>query len=155
MHNITFLNQKKMLELIKNGTGMAVFTIDESGNAGKKISDIILHAPLPSDKSILSPALTYINENFNKDIKIETLSGLCDISSCYFSRLFSKTFKTGFKAYIIKLRLDNAKQLLQYTNRSVVSIALECGYVDCGYFNKTFKKHVGCTPLQYRHDKNH
>lgn len=152
MQNITFSSPQKVVDTLKKGDRVAIFTINERGEPDLKLSDIklqtseLFHSPI----GVLDPALNYAHTHYNKDIKLETVSALCDVSPNYFSRLFSKTFKIGFSSYIISLRLDNAKFLLKNTNRSVVSIACESGYVDCGYFNKLFKKHIGCTPLEYR-----
>lgn len=152
MQNITFSSPQKVVDALKKGGKVAIFTINERGEADLKLSDIklqnsdIFHSPI----GILDPAVNYVKNHYNKDIKLETVSSLCDLSPSYFSRLFSNTFNTGFNSYIISLRLENAKFLLKTTNRTVVSIACESGYVDCGYFNKLFKKHIGCTPLEYR-----
>lgn len=152
MQKITFSSPQKVVDSLKKGVKIAIFTLNERGEPNSKLSDIKLqstqsfHSPL----GILEPAISYTRTHYNKDIKLEQVSALCDISPSYFSRLFSKTLKIGFNSYIISLRLDNAKFLLRNTNRTVVSIASESGYPDCGYFNKLFKKHVGCTPLQYR-----
>jgi AraC-like DNA-binding protein len=152
MQKITFSSPQKVVDSLKKGVKIAIFTVNERGEPNSRLSDIKLqsaesfHSPL----GILEPAISYARTHYNKDIKLEQISALCDISPSYFSRLFSKTLKTGFSMYIISLRLDNAKFLLRNTNRTVVSIASESGYPDCGYFNKLFKKHVGCTPLQYR-----
>lgn len=152
MQKITFSSPQKVVYSLKSGVKLAIFTLNERGEPDLKLSDMKLQSNenFHSTKGILEPAVNYARTHFNKDIKLEHASALCDISPSYFSRLFSKTFKTGFNAYIISLRLENAKFLLKNTNRTVVSIACESGYVDCGYFNKLFKKHIGCTPLEYR-----
>lgn len=153
MQKITFSSPQKVIDSLKNNVKLAVFAINERGEPILRVSDMKLQSSsmFHSPVGILEPALSYARTHYNKDIKLEDASSLCDISPSYFSRLFSKTFNVGFNAYVISLRLDNAKFLLRNTNRSVVSIAYESGYVDCGYFNKLFKKHIGSTPLEYRH----
>ncbi|HOO23357.1 MAG TPA: AraC family transcriptional regulator [Clostridia bacterium] len=152
MQKIVFSSPQKVIDSLKKGVKIAIFTLNERGEPDFKLSDIKLQSSevFHSPAGVLDPAVEYVRAHFNKDIKLELLSSLCDLSPAYFSRLFSKTFGLGFSEYLISLRLENAKFLLRNTHRTVVSIACECGYVDCGYFNKLFKKHVGCTPLQYR-----
>jgi YesN/AraC family two-component response regulator len=152
MQNITFSSPQKVLDALKVGEKVAIYKLNERGEPDLRLSDIKLQSSeiFHSPSGILDPAINYTHTHYNKDIKLDTVSSLCDISPCYFSRLFSKTFNMGFNTYLISLRLSNAKFLLKNTHRTVVSIACEVGYVDCGYFNKLFKKHVGCTPLEYR-----
>lgn len=152
MQKFIFTNPQKIVDSLKKGEKLAVFSLDEHGGPNLMVSDIFLQYSQPGYAAlgVLEPAIKYIRTHYNKDIKLEQVSALCDISPSYFSRLFSKTLKISFSSYLISLRLNNAKFLLKNTNRSVVSIASECGYPDCGYFNKLFKKHIGKTPLEYR-----
>lgn len=52
--------------------------------------------------------------------------------------------------FILAIRISTAKELLRGTSIPVWEIALKCGFGDQAYFSTTFKKMVGCTPLQYR-----
>lgn len=143
---------QNVLTALKNGEKIAVFSLDEEGNPKKYLSDVNLRVSLNYDKTsdLLEPAVKYLRANFNKDVKLKFLSDLCDISPSYFSRLFVKQTGKNLGAYVADLRLEQACRLLTATNRSVVSIACEAGYVDCGYFYKLFRKKYGCTPLEYR-----
>ena len=102
------------------------------------------------NNDITTPAIKYINENLNKELKLDTLADKCDVSKSYLCRLFAEKYGIGVNAYIIKLRMRKACKLLTETSAPVVNVAFDVGYHDCGYFHKLFKKHVGCTPLQYR-----
>lgn len=155
MENLTYLQPQNVLDALKQGKKMAIFAINEQEKPTEKISDIIfpfspLSAFLSRSESLIEPALKYIKNNFNRDIKLEYLSELCQISPNYFCSLFSKTCHMSFTSYIRDLRLKQACYLLKTTAQTVVSIAVETGYADSGYFNKLFKKKYGCTPAQYR-----
>jgi two-component system sensor histidine kinase ChiS len=52
--------------------------------------------------------------------------------------------------YILSLRINKAKKLLATENISITQVADECGFYDLPYFSRTFKKHTGVTPSQYR-----
>lgn len=149
---LTLTEAKNVIEAVNRGQKMAIFAVDEHGNATERLSEINSRVFLNSDKydGLLGPALAYIRENFNKDIKLSRLADLCEISEGYFSRLFTRQTGKNLTAYITELRLSQACKLLTATRRSVVSIACEVGYVDCGYFYKLFKRKYGCTPLEYR-----
>lgn len=146
----TLSNPEKTTDALKKGGCAAVFLLNTEGNPIFRLSEIKLADKPFNGRGILRPALDYISLNYNKDIKLSAVSALCDVSTGYFSRLFTKTVGINFSAYLTNMRLSSAKSLLKTTDRTVVSIALDSGFVDCGYFNKLFKKHVGLTPLQYR-----
>jgi len=56
--------------------------------------------------------------------------------------------------FINRLRIDHAARLLRSTDKSVLEIALECGFENQGYFHRCFKARFGTSPLTYR-KKNH
>ncbi|MEK5267307.1 helix-turn-helix transcriptional regulator [Weizmannia sp. FSL W8-0401] len=52
--------------------------------------------------------------------------------------------------YLIHFRINTAKRLLRYSNKSVKEIALDVGIADTPYFNRLFKRKTEMTPLAYR-----
>ncbi|MFA6866565.1 MAG: AraC family transcriptional regulator [Clostridia bacterium] len=152
MSKLTFTRPNSIINAQNQHKQLAVYIIDDQGRPVQKISELsyfsseIFNTPI----GILEPAIEFTTNNYNKDIKLETASSLCNLSPSYFSRLFSQTYNMSFTSYLISMRLFEAKKLLQTTNQTIISIAYEVGYVDNGYFTKLFKKHVGCTPLEYR-----
>ena len=56
----------------------------------------------------------------------------------------------SISSYINDYRIYNAKQMLKNTEKSVLSIALECGFNEVSYFVKTFRLHTGLSPLKYK-----
>ncbi|HHU43930.1 MAG: PocR ligand-binding domain-containing protein [Bacillota bacterium] len=109
-------------------------------------------AELASHKKapILQKAIDYINDNFNKEIRLETLAAICEISPSYFSKLFKKIYRQNLSSFVNSLRVQRAKSLLANSNKNIVDIAYDVGFEDCGYFIKIFKSFVGVTPNQYR-----
>ncbi|MFW5779932.1 MAG: PocR ligand-binding domain-containing protein [Bacillota bacterium] len=98
----------------------------------------------------LQKAIHYINANFHKEIRLETLAALCEISPSYFSKLFKKVYRSNLSSFVNSLRIDRAKQLILKTSKNIVDVAYEVGFEDCGYFIKIFKSFAGVTPSQYR-----
>lgn len=99
-------------------------------------------------------AITYIRENYDKEISLATLAGLVNLSVYHFSRLFKE--QTGFAPmeYAINTRIEQGKRLLVLTNQSVYEIASEVGYGTSGSFINQFTRRVGVSPNQYRKDHN-
>lgn len=69
----------------------------------------------------------------------------------YFSRLFRRYKKVKFSAYLVKIRIELAKRIMQYSPDSKVSdVAVMVGFPEDGqYFSKVFRRETGMTPSQY------
>ena len=145
-------DSKKVLEAAMSGQKIAVFVVDEDENPQKRLSALRVKFfdDIEEKNDLVAPAVRYLNNNYQKETKLERLADLCDLSPSYFSRLFNKSTGKSVKDYVKSLRLKRACELLLSTDRTVVNIAAEVGYVDCGYFCKLFKKEFACTPLEYR-----
>ncbi len=97
----------------------------------------------------IAPALDYISKNYNVMPKNDYLAALCGISTVYFRKLFSRIAGCSPIAYIHRLRIAQAKRMLQSDCDHVGEIALSLGYPDIYTFSKTFKKHTGLSPTHY------
>ena len=67
-----------------------------------------------------------------------------------FSVLYNEFFGISPNADLINMRIEQAKNLLETTNRSVAEISHICGYCSVEYFIRVFNRRMGKTPLQYR-----
>lgn len=92
--------------------------------------------------------LTYINENYTKEITLEDLSKQCDISESSCLRLFNEFTKKTPIQYIKQLRIEKANELLKSTDLSITEIALSVGFNDVSYFIKSYKEIFGKTPKE-------
>ena len=72
------------------------------------------------------------------------------ISESHFQHIFKEQLGISPYAYCLRLRLENARRLLEDTNLKVCEIAQKCGYENALYFTQTFKKETGLTPSAYR-----
>lgn len=112
-------------------------------------SDDIIREKLIGSKEIntvLNPVLTYISENYNERITLESVSKACNLSVFYLSKLFKKNTGINLIYYINLYKIEKAKQLLENTDMSIINISISLGYDESGYFSKIFKKTVGVTP---------
>lgn len=101
-------------------------------------------------ESVVAKAKAYIDENYQKDISLDEVSRLVDISPYYFSKLFKQEQGENFIEYLTRIRMQNARQLLMNQNYSIKEICAMCGYSDPNYFSRIFKKYEGVTPREYR-----
>lgn len=87
----------------------------------------------------------------NLSLNLKELSHSLDVHPAYLSREFSKYFENlSFGDYIRKLRIEKAVHLLQGSEHSLSEIAYLTGFSDQSHFNRTFKKHTGKNPSEYR-----
>ncbi len=104
----------------------------------------------PSRNTVLDDILSYIDHNFTKNIKLETIAPLFGYTSGYLGKIFIKTVGQGFNTYIDLLRINYSKELLLENKMKVYQIAEQVGYKNVDYFHKKFKKYVGESPAEFR-----
>ena len=83
-------------------------------------------------------------------ISLNEVAQNVNVSSNYFSALFSKTMKKTFVEYVTQKRMDLAKKLLRTTPLNLSDITNQVGYKDPHYFSFVFKKTQGISPREYR-----
>ena len=101
-------------------------------------------------KELIEEAISYMHENYEKDIKLDELSMMSFFSRNYFCRLFKDVAGVTVVEYIQKLRIQNACRLLKETSDTVAEISNQVGYEDSKFFTKLFKRYTGHTPSAYR-----
>lgn len=101
-------------------------------------------------ESLVSKAKHYMEENYQKDISLDDVSRLVDISPYYFSKLFKQESGENFIEYLTQIRMKHARELLSQGNYSVKEVCLMSGYSDPNYFSRLFKKYEGVTPSEFR-----
>jgi AraC family transcriptional regulator len=98
----------------------------------------------------LLQVLEYIHAHLERDIKLADLAGSIGMSQFHFSHLFKQSIGTSPYQYLLQQRIERAKQLLQQTDRSIIDIALECGFNSHSHLSKQFRQLAGMTPKAYR-----
>ncbi|MNI09544.1 Bifunctional transcriptional activator/DNA repair enzyme AdaA [compost metagenome] len=119
----------------------------ESGNPKAVLPD---RSAVSCSNPTLQPAFDYIYSHKHENFTLEAMARLCHISPSYFSRLFVRESGENFSAYISRLKIGQAKQLLETTGLSVNEISDHLSFCDAGYFIKIFKKYEQRTPAAYR-----
>lgn len=102
------------------------------------------------DKTILANSIKYYLEtHHSEDISLESLSSSMYISPTYMSKLFKQETGESPINYLIKIRMEKAKELLVQDQFSIKEIADLVGYQDAYHFSKLFKKYTGMSPSEY------
>ncbi len=93
-----------------------------------------------------------IDTDLAGDLSLHTLAAAQNINPSYLSALFRRETGQTLTAHINEKRLRLATRLLATTRLQVQTVAQHCGISDVNYFCKLFKKHIGTTPREYRHN---
>lgn len=113
--------------------------------------DTILSVRDNSDHNLSERVVQYIRENFkDNDLSLTCLADHFHVTAIYISKSVKKISGISFIDYLNRLRIDQSKQLLSSTDRSVRDISSEVGYDSDKNFIRVFKKYEGITPGQYR-----
>lgn len=140
--------QKKMESLINKK-----HISTEENQFQQKIFDILTdqnHLFTANDK-LLKKSLEIIKKEIhNPAFNVEMLVDLLDISRVKCYRLFKERLKQSPSDVIMSLRLQKAEALLKSKKLNISEISFECGYNDPKYFAKTFKKHFGKSPKEFK-----
>lgn len=94
--------------------------------------------------------LHYIDSNYAETLLLKELCNQFFINMSYCCELFQKHKNMTFSQYLTDVRISKACDLLKYHKLTVSEACDRVGYKDYFYFNKVFKKKIGCTPAEYR-----
>ena len=92
----------------------------------------------------------YIYEHLHENITLADLARRENLNPSYLSKLFSKELGMGVKDYIIKAKIDTAKNILRYSEFSILDISISLGYSSQSAFTAAFRQATGLTPKKYR-----
>lgn len=107
------------------------------------------------NSSLISPALDYISEFPDRQIRIEELAQMCHISETHFRRSFSECMNMTPVEYINWVRIKTACDELKKTNDSIGDIAVRTGFTTLSTFNRNFQKVMGVSPHEWRKNPEH
>ena len=92
----------------------------------------------------------YVRENLERPVQIEELALQIPLSVSHFCRAFKETFRNTPHAYLIRLRLESAQEMMLATDEPLSQIALASGFADQAHLSKQFRRVIGETPSAWR-----
>ena len=97
--------------------------------------------------------MAYIHEHYREPMGREDIARSIGVSEGYLSHSFITETGLSLMHYLTRYRIQQAKQLLAATHKSITEIAMYVGFSDSNYFSRVFRQEVGIAPLTYRHKK--
>ena len=102
------------------------------------------------NKEKIMQAILYIKENFKSDLNMAVVSNCISMNYSLFSLNFKQYTGMNFVNYLKKIRVDEAKRLLEDTDEKIIDISKMVGYENDKHFMKIFKSVCGVSPSEYR-----
>lgn len=104
----------------------------------------------PKLRELINISINFIHNNYERDIALGDIARFVFLSPSYFTRAFKEETGLSPISYLLKIRIERAKELLADTSLKISDIALNVGFSNQQRFNEMFKKYALLTPLQYR-----
>ena len=119
---------------------------------GEFLNSVTLQEAAP-EKSFIHDMISFLSENFQKDISLKTIGETYGYEYHYLSRQFRKHFHINFKQFLNVYRIDYACDQLIHTEKNITDIALNAGFQTMRTFNRAFMTQTGMTPSEFRRSK--
>lgn len=129
------LNFISILYTLSTSEGVRQLGKPSSGHGEKRIDTI----------------LNYINNYYSRQMTLEELGSLVNLSREAFCRYFKSMTGKNFSSYVAGVRIKKAAESLVETDKTIAEIAYSCGFNNLSNFHRTFKEMMGTTPTNYRH----
>ncbi|MFV0504716.1 MAG: AraC family transcriptional regulator [Lachnospirales bacterium] len=95
----------------------------------------------------------YISLHYTDEITLEDIAESLNLSKYTVSRILNEKIKSSFNSYINLLRVNYSKDLLKFSNKSILDIAMDSGFNSQRTFNRAFKNIIGESPREFRNKK--
>ena len=156
---IAKLGRKMRLELSRQNISMLISSrnlSDFEESARKVIHDFcesITFRKSQDEKDELYSIYEYINNHFTEyDMSLEKTADDLHVSTGLVRKSIANYTGKTYKDYLIYLRVEYAKQLLQNEDLSIADVCSKTGYGSISYFIKLFKETTGVTPSKYKNN---
>lgn len=103
--------------------------------------------------SRIGRTIEYMREHLNEPLRAATLAGVANMSLPHYFAQFKRVIGSSPIDYLIRLRMEHARRLLQETSWSVKEVAVSLGYDDPLYFSRVFKSINQTAPSDFRASK--
>ena len=114
----------------------------------KLTEDVKRNKKQPEFSPHIRNCMKYINENLSQKISVSSVANHCGISADYLSQIFKKEIGENLSTYILRQKLEKAKNLL-LSGVSSKEICIEVGFSSQAYFVTVFKRFYNMTPSEY------
>lgn len=94
--------------------------------------------------------MEYMKENFGEKITIDMLLKIANMSKSNYIASFKALSRYTPIEYLTEIRIEKAEEMLINSQKTISTIAQDCGFFDSSHFTSTFKRLTGLSPKSYR-----
>jgi AraC-like DNA-binding protein len=105
---------------------------------------------LPDTESYIRRASDYMRAYYNSNITIEDICGEIHVSPFHFIRMFKQRTGITPHQFLLRMRIEKARELLSSGRYSISETASACGFVSIAHFYEKFKAVTGVPPGNYK-----
>ncbi len=119
-------------------------------------TDTLTSSRPSQDEQRVKEAMLFIRTHHSEPLTLDEIADSIHVSKSECCRCFSRTLQMSPFEYLMKYRIyESAKKLMDpvHESDSIADVALSVGFNNTSYFNRLFKKFLGCTPTYYRTHK--
>jgi len=112
-----------------------------------------LAPPAPAPRGLnprsLQRVMEFIDAHLHEEIDLQMLAGVANVSRFHFARLFRASTGCSAIAYLERVRMRRAQELIRHGRLPLAQVAALVGYADQSYFTRRFRLALGVTPARY------
>jgi AraC family transcriptional regulator len=101
-------------------------------------------------RSRLNKVFAYVDANMEEAVHLSTLAEAAGMSVYHFAKLFKASTGTSPHQYVLRRRIERAKELLRKPDLSLSEISLQAGFSDQSHLTNVFRRILGVTPSRFR-----
>ena len=109
-----------------------------------------LEALAQQSSALVKRAVAYVHENYARPFSRQEMANALGVSEHHLSRIFRQEIGLSPWEYLNRYRIRRAMELLQRTNETITSVALNVGFEDSAYFSRVFRNKTGVSPSEFR-----
>jgi len=102
------------------------------------------------DSRRVEKVVEFINESFNRPVRLVEAAQLVGMAETAFSRYFKAKTGTTFVDFLNDIRIGHASRMLIDSTTPIAEVAYGCGFTSITNFNRIFKKRKGIVPTEFR-----
>jgi AraC family transcriptional regulator len=115
----------------------------------------VLRKPIRQYRGGLAPAqlrrvIGFVQAHLHQEVSLMQMAEEANLSPAYFSQMFRESTGVAPHQFVLRARVERAKELLRKQDRRVLDVAIQCGFQTQQHFARVFRTLCGMNPTQFR-----